>query len=212
MRLAIVDSDVLSESIFNLFCSIHNIIFFKKWETFYQDSIMNWFDSVFIALEELADDSYDLIRKQANRFQVPVVFLSENLKFTKPFLPMYQFSLLKKPLTERQVRIALNELQAIQNTLRIQIIINRSIQSFSVKDILYFETQGHHVRMKLRTDEVVFYGNLRSIEKKYQNYFIRVHESYLVNRSAISHFAKNFIRLCTGEKIPVSRVGGQRLI
>lgn len=82
-------------------------------------------------------------------------------------------------------------------------------------DILYFESRLRRIFIHTKTSEQTsLYGKLDEIAEKYSA-FIRIHQSYLVNRRYIRTVCAGTVVLSTGDILPVSRkyasqLGGHR--
>ena len=77
------------------------------------------------------------------------------------------------------------------------------------KNILYFRSDRNYVCIKLLNgEELSFIAKLTDVEKRLQsNTFIRLHQSYLVNKSQIIYFdkSKKSAKLTNGEVIYISK-------
>lgn len=81
------------------------------------------------------------------------------------------------------------------------------VMNIRLNDILYVET--HYDRYVLHTEHGIYFGDVRFLRKvRYRlltDHFIRVHQSYIVNVGAVSHYTKSNVTFFNGEQIPVSR-------
>jgi DNA-binding LytR/AlgR family response regulator len=76
----------------------------------------------------------------------------------------------------------------------------------SIKDILYFETNGRKVKIVTTSGENIFYGRLKEIYEEMKEYhFFFVHQSYLVNYIHIVEFGHKEIKLSNNTVLPISR-------
>ena len=78
---------------------------------------------------------------------------------------------------------------------------------FQVKtmDILYFESQKRTVVLHCREEKWVVYRKLDDIQDEMPEYFVRCHQSYLVNMHAITGIKAFKLELDQGKQLPVSR-------
>ena len=71
-----------------------------------------------------------------------------------------------------------------------QFTYNREIRKVPLKDIVYFESRNRVVHIFLRNGSTAyFYGKLSVVEKELadsQRYFLRIHQSFLVNYDYIT--------------------------
>lgn len=78
--------------------------------------------------------------------------------------------------------------------------------SLSLSDICYFESEKRIVKIITDAEEYKTYSKLVDIEQAIDNeYFIRCHQSYLVNAKKIDKISKNEIHLKNGKTVPVSK-------
>ena len=78
--------------------------------------------------------------------------------------------------------------------------------SLTLADVLYFESQEHYIHAVMRNEEHTFRGQLQNVESDLKDRgFVRVHQSYLVNKEHVFKDFNNHIILKTGEKISLSR-------
>ncbi|MNC49309.1 accessory protein regulator protein A [compost metagenome] len=73
------------------------------------------------------------------------------------------------------------------------------------RDIVYLESSIRRITLILRDGEIQYYGMLKEEERKLPSgYFIRIHQSYIVNFHYISEISVKRIKLVTGGELPVS--------
>lgn len=90
-----------------------------------------------------------------------------------------------------------------------------TIYQIPMKEILFFETCGtHRVTVYSENRSVEFRGDLSDIARQLPADYLRVHQSFLVNRAAVGEvdLKGNTLRLIDGSEIPVSRRGKKVLL
>ena len=84
-----------------------------------------------------------------------------------------------------------------------------------MNDILYIETTPIRYKLNLHTTRrrLTISGELKKIEGELDDSFIRIHQSYLVNRNQIMtiDFPKALLTLYDGSELPISRSGRKLL-
>lgn len=89
------------------------------------------------------------------------------------------------------------------------------VRYIHLEDIIYFETstQKHKVNLVTKKEFIEFFGDLKSIEEKVGEGFIRCHRSYLINWNCIDSInAKESCVLMTdGKRCGLSRSGRKRI-
>lgn len=143
---------------------------------------------------------------------VSVVFVSS---YESYFREMYELGwpilFLEKPIQKEKLYQRLDQIvveyQDINKCFQFQ--SNHRSYTIDLHKVLYFVSDGRTVTVVLEEGiEHRMYQKLNDIErilKYYQNFFIRIHQSYLVNTSKIMMFHRREVTLCGKISLPVSR-------
>ena len=118
---------------------------------------------------------------------VLLVYVSGYDKYLKELFEVEPFRFLSKPLNHAQFDRYFKEACKRINETEVfyQFTFNKEIRKISVKDIVYFECNNRivYIHLKDGTNEY-FYGKLNNVEKELaasRQYFLRIHQSFLVN-------------------------------
>ncbi len=118
---------------------------------------------------------------------VLLIYVSGYDKYLKELFEVEPFRFLSKPLNHAQFSRYFKESCKRINETEVfyQFTFNKEIRKVSVKDIVYFESNNRivYVHLKDGSDEY-FYGKLNNVEKELaasRQYFLRIHQSFLVN-------------------------------
>ncbi len=118
---------------------------------------------------------------------VLLVYVSGYDKYLKELFEVEPFRFLSKPLNHTQFDRYFKEACKRINETEVfyQFTFNKEIRKRSVKDIVYFESNNRivYIHLKDGTNEY-FYGKLNNVEKELaasRQYFLRIHQSFLVN-------------------------------
>ncbi len=118
---------------------------------------------------------------------VLLVYVSGYDKYLKELFEVEPFRFLSKPLNHTQFDRYFKEACKRINETEVfyQFTFNKEIRKISVKDIVYFESNNRivYIHLKDGTNEY-FYGKLNNVEKELaasRQYFLRIHQSFLVN-------------------------------
>ncbi len=118
---------------------------------------------------------------------VLLVYVSGYDKYLKELFEVEPFRFLSKPLNPVQFARYFKEACKRINETEVfyQFTFNKEIRKISVKDIVYFESNNRivYIHLKDGTNEY-FYGKLNNVEKELaasRQYFLRIHQSFLVN-------------------------------
>ena len=84
---------------------------------------------------------------------------------------------------------------------------------FSYGDILFFESRDKRIYLHSQREEIPFFDTLEGLSERLPDCFIRVHKSFIVNRTRIGEiqFGQSYLVLEGGMTIPVSRTYKARL-
>ena len=81
----------------------------------------------------------------------------------------------------------------------------KRIEKIELNDILYAESVGNYVSVYTENKKIIAYLTMKSLESQLPSAdFIKIHQSYLVNRSKIDAIEGNEIKI-TGKSLPISR-------
>lgn len=89
----------------------------------------------------------------------------------------------------------------------INVKIKTDILRVPTIEILYFESKWRQLFLHMQGDFVhEFYGRLDEYENELKSlFFIRIHQSYIVNCKHIGHFTREGVTMSDGKSLPVSR-------
>ena len=122
---------------------------------------------------------------------VLLIFVSENNSFFQDLFEVEPFRFLSKPLDLQKFRRYFEEAckRIGETDVFYQFTFNKEVHQVLLKDVVYFESRKRIVYIFLRNGcSMYFYGKLNEVEKELTNrgnYFLRIHQSYLVNYSYI---------------------------
>lgn len=181
------------------------------------------FTSPFSAIEYIESNQVDLLfldilMPELEGFDVIKMVESKSkviltTAYNEYALKSYEFGVLDylmKPISFPRFYDAISKyknLEAKSNKEKDEIIyINLGHEYFSLKldSIIYVQGQGDYVEIHFDEKKLLTRENLKELEYKYDN-FIRIHKSFLVNKSHISRIKTNFINLQNGKVLPIGR-------
>ena len=122
---------------------------------------------------------------------VLLIYVSGYDTYLKELFEVEPFRFLSKPLNQLQfIRYFKESCKRINEAeIFYQFTFNKQIRKIPVKDIVYFESNNRVVYIHLKDGSTEhFYGKLNNIEKEMaasRQYFLRIHQSFLVNYNYI---------------------------
>lgn len=149
------------------------------------------------------------IRKQ-NRL-VSIVFVSGQKRYFNQMFEIFPFQYIEKPVKKPKVCEALDHILEEQRLLyeSFSFRYNRKTFNICLGEVLYFVSDKRRIRVFMEDGrEYVFYEKLDVLEKTlsaYNNRFLRIHKSYLVNNGQIEQSYAKSVTMRNGHVLPVSR-------
>ncbi len=151
-----------------------------------------------------------LLKLQQN---INIIFVSSNERMVfssydyKPFwfVPKSQLSMLEIVIHKLFNKIKNEEQKNIHIVINIE---PNKVKEIKLDEAAYFRTDDHYVRIHNKDKRIsdLYRNKLDNIESQLENqWFIRVHNRYLINCRMIALIEKNECVLINGERIPISR-------
>lgn len=139
---------------------------------------------------------------------VKVIFISGYLEYAADIFEADPFYFLVKPIKEKKLVDAINRaLKKIREEDRNCLLLQSRGEIVKVKidDIWYVESSRRNLTIYEAGESSRVLMKLSDMEKLLPEYFLRCHQSYLVNLDRIKKFTLDGIVLIDGRVIPVSR-------
>lgn len=144
---------------------------------------------IFIDIEMEQVDGITTARQiRKTDHSVLLIYISGYDKYLKELFEVEPFRFLSKPLDQEQfARYFEESCQRIGETTDAfyQFTYNKEVRKVPLKDIVYFESKNRIVYIFFKDgSNEYFYGKLNDVEKELstsRQYFLRIHQSFLVN-------------------------------
>lgn len=170
------------------------------------------FAAVFMDIELGGIDGMEAALKvrEQNRI-VSIVFVSQHEKYFKQMFRVYPFQYIEKPLSSQKVHEVMDKIVLEHKLFYESFFFRYKRITFNITlwEVLYFVSDKRRIRILLEKGrEYVFYEKLDALERKlsyYNNCFIRIHQSYLVNDRHVEEFHPRYVVMRNGDELPVSR-------
>lgn len=175
---------------------LNNIEYGKHYSLIFIDIEMKYMDGITTARH---------IRKMDR--SVLLIYISGYDKYLKELFEVEPFRFLSKPLVPKQFSRYFEEARhRIGETTDTfyQFTFNKEVRKVPLKDIVYFESRNRVINIILQDNTYEhFYGKLNNVEKELaesRQYFLRIHQSFLVNYNYIKSINFSSIVLNFGDK------------
>jgi DNA-binding LytR/AlgR family response regulator len=108
--------------------------------------------------------------------------------------------------------LSLQRNTAEQNPLKDYIFVKSDYQlvKINLDDIIYIEGLKDYVKIFAGTKPIFAHQNMKSIESKLTNDFLRIHKSYIISLKKIEAVQKNMVRIA-GLELPVGEMYKEQL-
>ncbi|MCB9188545.1 MAG: DNA-binding response regulator [Flavobacteriales bacterium] len=150
-----------------------------------------------------------LIAGELKKKGIPYIFITANNQHDLMLeaIDLDPQSYLTKPIKSQDLLAALtlHESKKIKKEQIIQIkeAGNNKI-SINLDDILYLKAEGSYVKYLMKEKEVIERSSLNEIEPKLNEFFFRIHRSYIINANHISSYNSNVVQI-QNTTLPISR-------
>lgn len=170
------------------------------------------FAAVFMDIELSGMDGVETALKirEQNRL-VSIVFVSQYEQYFKQMFQIYPCQFIEKPVSAQKVAEVLDHIVEEHKTFFESFIFkfNRRVFNITLGDVLYFVSDKRMITIRLESGREYFlYEKLGVLEKelaRYNNHFIRIHQSYLVNVRQIEQLYPQNVVMRNGDELPISR-------
>lgn len=147
--------------------------------------------------------------RQTNR-EVLLIYVSSYDNYFVELFPVSTFRFLRKPIDEEQFAqvfdAAFDEIHRIDRHFHYEFDNNH--YRIPINEIMYFESVAHSIHIVTQNKKERFRGKLDNIEeqlKDQQVYFMRIHQSYLVNTAMIKEVNYDYLIMLNGIPLRISQ-------
>ncbi len=192
---------------------IHPLVFARSFEEAEVKFKTTLYDIVFLDINLKGTSGFNLLPLIGKATKI--VFVTAYSEYLLKALRNKAFDYLVKPVREEDLRDCLLRLQndfiqAVQVAL-LQVRQKGLITTLRCSNILYVEGDGPYSTIYLDTEIYTIARTIKSLMADLGIGFIRIHKTYVVNRSYVKGFNKDKIILLNEKCLPVSRSGFRNL-
>lgn len=151
----------------------------------------------------------DVVAGLQERFsELKVIFITGHIDYSTEIFRVSPSNFLVKPIDRSKliqaVEKAMHQLEEEDKDCFI-VTLKGNVFKIKARDILYFESEKRTVILHGRHDSWTIYRKLDDVQKELPGYFLRCHQSYLVNMNEIKSLKPLRVDLYQGDMIPISR-------
>lgn len=181
-------------------------------------------DLVLMDIELTDGKSFEIIEKLA-QINFHIIFITAYHQFAIKAIKVGALDYILKPIDEQELYKALDNFSQKKENIKTEqkelllehIAEDKAVEKITIKtlseiffiktkDIIYCQGQGNYTTFVLQnTEKIVSSRPLKEYtEILPKNNFLRIHQSYLVNKKCAKKYSNNELLLINNEKIPVS--------
>lgn len=166
-------------------------------------------DMVFIDIDGEEGDAINFARRIRQNNKNAIIFLlTDKLQIIPEMMKVGIFQVILKPIDADLVYDELD--RAVQLYADIYSIYDISWcgvnHLLNYKDIFYIEAYNRHLYIVTEENSYMSAGSIHKEKERFVGRsFARCHCGFLVNMQHITEYGKNYIKMCNGKEIPVSR-------
>ena len=209
-RILIVEDDVLisellSQTLESIDYEVVGIVSsLAKTQEFLQRNIP--FDLALLDIRMHNEDQGIEVAKLMNSRDIPFIYITSfsDKNTLQSAVEQQPLGYILKPFKPREIQdsvtAAFDKMEP-----RFLVIRDRSaVHHIAVDDILYLESENVYVTLYTTTGKIVHRTKLVDLLASLPSYFIRIHQSYAVNKKHIDKVENNAV-LLPGQSLPISR-------
>lgn len=166
-------------------------------------------DILLINMELGERSGIDAARKLQEKYKnLKVIFMAQKVEAAEEIFRANPSDFLLKPIKKKKL------LEAVSKVIRqvededdayFVVAFKGNIFKLKARDILFFESEKRTAILHGRKERWTLYRKLDDIQKELPDYFLRCHQSYLVNMNEIKSLKPLCVELYEGDIIPISR-------
>lgn len=173
------------------------------------------YDIIFLDIEMKNIDGIETAKtiRRTNKKAV-IIFVTAFPDFVFQGYEVKALNYILKPYHDKKIIAVLNTALEELDTLKpyyFSIEQKSGITKILLQDTLYFSSDKRNVIAVTKTSVITFYGKLCDLQEELPDYFIRIHNRYLVNLNYITSIDAS-TAVCFGNSLPYSRQYKQNLL
>lgn len=171
----------------------------------------NSIDILFLDIELLHMTGIEVanfIRNRLENRKMQIVYISEKQSYALALFKTQPLDFLVKPIWPAQIEEVMDLGIKIlcKNNDRFEYQYGRDYYYINYSEIIYFVSEGRKIKIVTLKNEKQFYGKLKEFSNMLPEEFIRIHQSYIVNKSYVVRYSYECLEIVGGIKLPISKV------
>lgn len=168
------------------------------------------YDLIFLDIELQMMNGVDVgkkIRDEMKNKRVQIVYISAKQGYAMELFAIRPMNFLIKPISAEAVWDNVEQAMELTDLYDTCFEFKVGAEYFRIPygDIMYFESSNRKIRLHTKYEIKELYGKLKSIEKEAPPNFIRIHQSYLINRTYVTFWRSDEILVNDECSLPISQ-------
>ncbi len=149
----------------------------------------------------------DFIRNHMEDREMQIVYISGEPSYAQKLFKTQPMDFLVKPITMQQIEASLQLAVKLieKNAGKFEFQNGRDYYYIPYGDIIYFESEGRKIKIVTAGAEKEFYGGIRELEKKLSKEFLRIHQSYVINKGHVVWYTYETVKMDDNAILPISK-------
>ena len=178
----------------------------------------NHLDILFLDIELLKMNGIQVaqyIRNEMDNHSMQIIFISGISSYAQSLFQIQPMDFLIKPVSDVQIRNTLQLAIRLSGGMREQFSckVGQDRHYIPYQDILYFASAGRKVTIILLSDRGTddscwdgsFYGKLKGIKEELPDFFLQIHQSYIINTRYVEQYQYDRVNMMGGSTLPISK-------
>lgn len=149
----------------------------------------------------------DFIRNKMEERGMQIIYISNKSSYAQELFKTQPMDFLVKPITMQQIEdsleLAIKLLE--KNAERFEFQTGRNYYYISYGEIIYFESEGRKIKIVAVGADKEFYGAIGELEKKLTKDFLKIHQSYVVNKTHVVKYTYETAEMDNGTILSISK-------
>lgn len=149
----------------------------------------------------------DFIRNKMEERGMQIIYISNKSSYAQELFKTQPMDFLVKPITMQQIEdsleLAIKLLE--KNAERFEFQNGRNYYYISYGEIIYFESEGRKIKIVAVDADKEFYGAIGELEKKLTKDFLKIHQSYVVNKTHVVKYTYETAEMDNGTILSISK-------
>ena len=147
------------------------------------------------------------IRNRLEERGMQIIYISNKSSYAQELFKTQPMDFLVKPITMQQIEdsleLAIKLLE--KNAERFEFKNGRNYYYISYGEIIYFESEGRKIKIVAVGADREFYGAIGELEKKLPKEFLKIHQSYMVNKTHVVRYTYETVEMDNNTILSISK-------